>query len=728
MLVALLVLLLGPVPQGFDELAAARDVAALEAKSTKELAASHPFAFLKVNGAYQTGRFGWHAVPLHDVAGGRKYVVFTTALTSEDTGEQFFEERNGTFVRFIPETETFGFKITRHAFDVSFVLENKQANISDVVSFLRVGAPRASFMFRMSPNYVVKSISDSSGKPVRFAQGGGTVSVVAPKANAFSYKVVYSGIVDKPRYAGSISTREAFLTNDYWWPMIARGPASYQVTVHGLKTWTVVCQGEKVRDVVSGVERQTTYDMELPVSVFSLSVAPYKTASKIIDGRRFTIWSMNATQEQADMQAELYAPILKFYENFAPYPFSGYGALMSSVYGGGALEAYSFATYGGGETPGEDAHEPSHSWWGGIIPNTYLRSLWNESFAVFSDGLFHREGGGGVKGDKRLAFVSDASSDPSYWKATVANSPSSIGGAASALGYGKGAKVLQMLENDIGTDKMIGSMREWIRMHKLGDAGEWEEYEKAVDKVTGKSYKWFFDEWLRRKGWADFDVSDVTWENGKVTGKLRFVGEPYLIHSEVMLEYADGNRVFKKFSTMEKKLADGSYEVSIDSARKPVIVSIDPWLRILRRYANDERPFDIENCVRSYQKYTDRAHKDWLSDEGESSLSALPPDLDKVFLVGSPESTAAMAPLCAKVGFRVSVNSLTYKGTTIDLQSGAALALVDLGGGKRCLIGLGKTRQSPNPGHSQTCIVDGYGRFLAGETEPKRTGWMTFRL
>ena len=35
-------------------------------------------------------------------------------------------------------------------------------------------------------------------------------------------------------------------------------------------------------------------------------------------------------------------------------------------------------------------HEIAHTWWGGVVPNTYTRTLWNESFAEYSDGLYGR--------------------------------------------------------------------------------------------------------------------------------------------------------------------------------------------------------------------------------------------------------------------------------------------------------------------------------------------------
>ncbi|PMW84813.1 hypothetical protein C1X33_33855, partial [Pseudomonas sp. GW460-E13] len=92
-------------------------------------------------------------------------------------------------------------------------------------------------------------------------------------------------------------------------------------------------------------------------------------------GRSYGMWSARVPVGQMRPIAALYASIIQFYERFAPYPFSQYGGLDSETYGGGAMEAYSYATYGGG-LPSEDPHEPAHTWWGGLINNTYFHSFW----------------------------------------------------------------------------------------------------------------------------------------------------------------------------------------------------------------------------------------------------------------------------------------------------------------------------------------------------------------
>jgi hypothetical protein len=54
--------------------------------------------------------------------------------------------------------------------------------------------------------------------------------------------------------------------------------------------------------------------------------------------------------------------------------------------------------------------------------------------------------------------------------------------------------------------------------------------------------------------------------------------------------------------------------------------------------------------------------------------------------------------------------------------------VVDLGSGKYCKISLGKTRHQPDFGEAHLGLTDDLGRFLRGETSPKTSGKLTYRL
>jgi len=704
-------------------LAQKRDVAALT-EYLEPMKGPNPFDLLKTGGAYGVGRFGWKAVYLNML--GSNYYIFTTDLTSEDIGELLFRlDEKGKLV-YIPEDYANAERINSHNFDIHFDLAAKKAIIKDTVDLQIVGHPTMTPFLRIGPNYRVSKITDAQDNPVAFLQGGGIICF--PGIN-FDQKLTlsYTAIVNKPQYAGSVSEKEAMLTNDYWYPMVARQPAPYTLTVTVPKDWTPVGQGDLVSESVEGGMKKATFKMDVPVTYYSFSAGPYDVASSMANGLKFSVWTNTLAMAKMDIQNELYPPIIDFYKRFAPYPFKGWGAVVSKSYGGGALEAYSFATYGGG-MPGEDAHETSHTWWGGMVDNTYLHSMWNESFADFCQGYYARNVPVGNVAERAQAFVVTPHTESAFNAAAPDEASPFIGPAASAIGYGKGAYVLQMLETEIGSKRMLEAMQEWQRVQPKDRGGEWADFEAAVDRTPGPDVTWFFNEWIHKPGWVDFDVQDLEWANGRITGKVVFKSDPYIVHCEVLIRDESGHDSFVT-AILSDNMRDKEQPFAIASLAKPSLVSFDPWRRILRPIHPDEAPVELATALQGAKRYTDPAHSKYLQGfYSGNEVGSLPSDLSGMFIVGDPESLPAMKPLCEKVGFTVSGDTLTYKGTQIDLTKGAALAVVDLGGGKSCVIGLGQTRVTPDFGQARTAVVDDLGRFLRGDTEPKTSGYLTFKM
>ncbi len=709
-----------------DRMAQARDLAGVRTYYGPGVTklARDPMSVLKTGGAYGTGRLGWHVVEMKTPQEDKTFAVFSTPLTMEDIGERLFEVKDDRLVKYWNELDDQGWSISHHDFHISFKLLTKEVFIHDTLTVRHEGKEPGQLFFRFSPNYRVKAIDDvATHKLVPFSQAGGIVALGAGVGPERKLTFHYSGIVNQPNFGGSITDRYAMLSDEYWYPGIGRQPATYDADVDVQKGWSVIAQGEKVSQKKTATGETWTYHMALPVSYFSLSAGAFHTYEQLVGNLWFRTWSFKMTPEESRWQAYLYAPIISLYEEFAPYPFSGYGAVDQPNYGDGMLEAYSFNTGQEGSYPNEEPHEPSHTWFGGMLNNTYLRSFWNESFAVFCEGYYYRNISIGDPEERRRAFVSIPSVNASYNSAPLADAPADIGPDASSLGYGKGAYVLQMLEDDLGTDKMAEALHRWVTGSKPGSVGEWEGFEKVV----GPSYKWFFDQWVRRPGYANFKVADVVFKDGAVEGHLTFTGPAYKIHAQAMLAYADGSRQTETFDTTATPEGDG-FKIKIPSKRRPVLLSIDPEMRILRPINADERPFTAADAVRSMKHYRDLNHNDYLANYQAEPGRLAPSDIKNSFLIGHPDTMPALRDLCKRVGFDVKGTMLTYKGTTIDLRLGGAIAVVPMADGGRCAIGLGTTHLSPNLGNAQVVVFDEYGRFLRGETAQKTVGNLTFRL
>ncbi len=708
-----------------DALASNHDVTGLKALASPALLKSRPnaFDFVQTGGSYGVGKFGWHVFELKEVGTNKVDAVFSTPLTCEDMGEQVFRWDGRHLTAYVPEAESFGIRLLNHTITARFKTDQKWAGFVDKVQFEQKGAD-TSFQFRLADHYKVNSITDDAGHPVPFASAGGVISVIAPAARgAFSYTISYDGTVDLPQYAGSISSDEILLAQDYWYPTLGRQAASYTLTSYTPKDWNVVGQGVLQSQKHVGDEVESVFKMDLPVVFYSFSSAKFDVASDQIGKWNFSTYAFGVPKERLHEENVLQSDVISFYDKYyAPYPFPTWATVATQRYGGGALEAYSYATYGG--LPDEDAHEPSHTWWGGILPNSYLKSQWNESFAVFSESFFQRERELGNRDERRRAFVEDAYPDAAFDSSPISSGPPELGPAAGALGYSKGSMVLQMLENEMGTDMFLKCLHAWLATGGTGQLAEWSDFESVVNRTTGKDYGWFFNEWMNRKGWPAFQIGKPVYRDGQLTASVTFFhGPPYRITIEVLLEFPGGS------SETKRVVIAGSGELSIPVSRKPSVVSFDPWRRLLREYRPNEAPYSLLNIVHSGHRFVDPAHTDWLSNLGVSAtVSSLPANLDGLVIVGSPESMPQLKPLFDQVGFSVSGSKLTYSGTTIDLNHGGAFAVANLPGGGHCCLALGKILFPPSVGRSSLCLVDEYGRFLRGYTPPKTSGWMTAKL
>src|SRR5205814_1396198 len=130
----------------------------------------------------------------------------------------------------------------------------------------------------------------------------------------------------------------------------------------------------------------TTWRNSIPTSYFTLDMGRYRISTRVWHNHTLAVYLMDSKRQSSDTFArdclDTLQNSLDFYEqNFGVYPYSRFTVVETKGPFEGALEAYSFATFGPQTLPQFIPHELSHTWWGGLIPCTYTHSMWNEAFA-----------------------------------------------------------------------------------------------------------------------------------------------------------------------------------------------------------------------------------------------------------------------------------------------------------------------------------------------------------
>lgn len=693
------------------------------------------FQFLRLGGVYGGGRAGWSTVDLADPVGGKRYVVFSTPILCEDIGEQVFELGETQILREVDELDDFGLRLTHHDFHLRLDPKTATFHFKTTSQFRAKGALRPSFHLRIGPEFKVSSVKDASGKPVPFAQAGGTISVARPAGNAFALTFEYSATITDKRGPAQFQPNEALLSGACWWPSLARQASTSKATITSPATWRAFTHGTRTSEKIEGDQRVTTWNNALPISVFSLAAGEYTVVQERIG--KFTLWSASTVEgeETLRLQNRLNAPIVAFLDTLSPWPYPAWGSLISPLFEDGGLEAYSFATYQQGWLPEVEPHEPAHTLWGGVIPNTYLRSLWNESLASFFENYYLREGLPGNRADLRRAFRELPRALPIYRDQAAITAGAESGSSALPIGYGRGGKVLDMLEHEIGEDAMREAMKLWLREHKQGNTGEWEDFERAVVRAAGRDVRWFFDQWLRRPGWPEFEVAEVSREQlgnrWVISANVRFDQAPYRLRFDALVRFADGKEQWVRLPLTAGRSTE---RLRVEVGAEPVAITLDPWLRIMRGLGSDALAPSLARVKaggRSWVRQGDDAMADRLLDRRPRQTSReFPTNLNRLTLVADPRRSAEARALLRKLSAPPAIqgNRVVWRGQAVDLNRGGFAAVIELGDNQRCVLMFGTTRLMPILGEADAVLFDEFGRPLAATRRPSRSGALHFPL
>ncbi len=496
----------------------------------------------------------------------------------------------------IPEQETYGFRIRDHQLEIKFDLAQHRATCADTLTIDRQRADAEVMQLRISADFVIDDIK-FNGNDLPFTQCGGILYTIAPAGEHFNLAVRYHGVAahNNGFIVSNYIGEDEILLTAYWYPIIARLPAANRITATVPKSWSVISQGNLISHSENGNENVFTYRMDLPNSFFSFDAGPYQVYEKTAQNRAYRVYLLKPAADRAEKQLELVDDSFRLFEKlWGQYPYDHYALVETGLNMQGALEAYTFATYGKGLIPSSNPHEWAHTWWGGFAGCTYLEDSWNEVFASYAEDLAYRR-------DARQP-AAQALLDRIYWRRVPANLEKQFPVTALAenrdgpdfasliLSYSKGPLVMQNLEETIGFDRLMKAMRLFREAQPLGETRNWHDFERAVNQVTGEDYHWWFAQWINRPGLPSLHWQNVVMkrenDDYSVEADLTQDGEPYRLNVPVLLITTSGERI--------------NSNIAIDSARAhlkmsakslPLRLIFDPELRLPRHTTDQEKPF-----------------------------------------------------------------------------------------------------------------------------------------
>ncbi|MGD0255171.1 MAG: M1 family metallopeptidase [Acidimicrobiales bacterium] len=161
------------------------------------------------------------------------------------------------------------------------------------------------------------------------------------------------------------------------------------------------------------------------------------------------------------------------------------------------------------------SHEIAHMWFGDLVTMKWWNGIWlNEAFATFMELLcvdhFRPEWGRwvsfGLERDAAMATDALHSTRPVEYPV---GPPEEARGMFDVLTYQKGAGVLRMLEQYLGSERFRDGVRRYLFEHRLSNT-ETSDLWDAIEAASGEPVRDIMDSWILQGGFPLVRVNEPT--------------------------------------------------------------------------------------------------------------------------------------------------------------------------------------------------------------------------
>ncbi|MYC89235.1 MAG: M1 family peptidase [Gemmatimonadales bacterium] len=294
--------------------------------------------------------------------------------------------------------------------------------------------------------------------------------------------------------------------------LIVTAPAHYQVISNGLLI--------EETDLLDGT-RRSHWKESVPIATWLYALGVARFAVQTVDhynGVPIQTW-VYAQDRDAGFHdfAVPTKQAMEFYGDMVgPYSYEKLANVQSNSVGGG-MEAATAIFYGDASVTGERdvrwrnviIHEVAHQWFGNAVTEYDWDDVWlSEGFATYFTLLFIEHQYGRDEFIERLKVSRDRIRDfmlvnPDY--RIVHENLSDMGLVTSGPGtYQKGSWVLHMLRGVVGEDAFWAGIQAYYREFRNLNATT-ADFRRAMEEASGLDLRTFFDQWLYRGGWLEFE-------------------------------------------------------------------------------------------------------------------------------------------------------------------------------------------------------------------------------
>ncbi len=385
-------------------------------------------------------------------------------------------------------------------------------------------------------------------RPVRIRRDTGSIRIPLPPGSRDSLSIAV-------RYGGGVTDGLIVRTDSLgrWtgfgdnWPSRARYwiPSVDHPSDKATVTWTVrapserrvVANGELLEETpLSEARRQTTRagatsprprtltrwgeSRPIPTYLMVIAAAPLayfdlgRTACGLSELPGCVRQSVYVTPELRDYLPGPFARAAGIVGLFSrlvgPFPYEKLAHVQSSTRFGGMENAsaifYSDEAFRERNLrPGLIAHETAHQWFGDAVTEREWGHLWlSEGFASYFEQLWveHTAGDTALRRGMRELREEIIKSPVTAQRPVIDTAETDYIKLLNTNSYQKGAWTLHMLRGLVGDSVFFRSLRSYYAHYHHSNAVT-DDLQREFERVAGRRLAWFFDQWLRRPGYAE---------------------------------------------------------------------------------------------------------------------------------------------------------------------------------------------------------------------------------
>ncbi len=518
-----------------------------------------------------------------------------------------------------------GYTIQSHAIKVDIDPGRQLATVQDSV-ILQSDSPRKHYSFLMNSRATIKnirwenhSIEYTTTPDIDFVKYFGysdstlqenykdavSLDLTLPQTAdsgmvVFDYAVQAADSVNAAAFSreyiayevkGYIGEKGVFISPSFlWYPSLPQNLPTFRVTVSCPDSFNILTQGKLANETETAGKRISTWITGYPTDGIHLVGAHYGIQTEKYKDVNVSTYFFPNSQELAASYLSACQRYLGMYEGMiGKYPFSKFAVVENFFPTGYGMPSYTLLGSQVIRLPfiiyTSLGHEITHNWWGNSVYVDYETGNWCEGLTTYYADYHYKE----MRGpEEAMQYRRDIDRDFTVYVKEEKDFPLSefearTESSSRAIGYGKSAMVFHQLRRIIGDSLFYQSFREFYRQNIFREAS-WHDIRESVEKVSGEDLKWFFDQWVQRKGAPEISLGKVQKTAEGITVEVKQSEPTYLLYLPVRVTTAQGDTVHNVWFN------EAGQKFSFAVEGNPLSVAIDPDFDVFRKLDRNEIP------------------------------------------------------------------------------------------------------------------------------------------